>query len=272
MNDNKKRVNKKAHRARKTDYNLSELEAFAHAAYKSYLSIISSRPDAIIAPLRGAEPIIKAINLYANEEKKSALIPPVFYPRTGQLSIGKSGEVIDKTAPGFSPSQKESEQLREINRSLDKIIKSAKRNYKNKIHITVIDEVRHGGSVSQAVDLIDELLRRKKTGLTIDISVLAIAEKKAYRSKPYIHLKTRKNFKEFLVPRVFTMDSGRYLFPLIKEKSKNWPYKTRIRLGITRKAIEGRAELLADMLAIRKVKNGTHGKAKASARFHKIPK
>jgi hypothetical protein len=269
-------VNKKAHRDRANDYTLSELDAFVNATYKSYLSIIASKPDALIAPLRGAEPLVKVMNLYASLEKKTNLMPRVYYPKIGQISIGQNGKVIDKTLPGFLQSQKESEQLKELNRMVDRLLVNAKNSNKKRLNVVFVDEVRHGGSVSQAVEMVEKILANRVTKIPINISVIAIAEKKAYRSVAYNNLKSRFKVKEFLVPRVFTMDSGNSLFPLLVNKSSVWPFKPRLRLGITKKAIRGRSQLLDEILAIRTIKSNNLvsdylGKSKAMASIKRIP-
>lgn len=270
-------VNKKAFRSRANDYTLEELEAFTKATYKAYLSIISSKPDGVIAPLRGAEPLMKVINMYAADERKTREMPRVYYPRLGQISLGAHGKVIDKTLPGFLQSQTETEQTKELRRMLDSILKKAKKDGKKRIHLTFVDEVRHGGSISQAVEMIEKLMAKSGTGIPVSISLIAIAENKAYRSASYNSLKSRIHVKEFNVPRVFTMDSANSLFPLLKEKNPYWPFNTRLKLGITKKAIKGRQELLEDITALRLMQtNSMHhsflGRTQAVQRIKRIPK
>ncbi len=274
--DSHNRVNKKAFRSRANDYSLSELEAFTKATYKAYLSILGSKPDAIIAPLRGAEPLVKVMHLFGSEERKTSELPRVYYPRLGQVSIGEHGKVIDKTLPGFLQSQEESEQIREVRRMLDSVLKRSKIEGKRRIHLVLVDEVRHGGSVTQAVEMIENLIAKKATQIPVSISVVAIAEDRAYRSASYNALKSRIHVKEFLVPRVFTMDSATSLFPLLKEKNRFWPFNTRLKLGITRKAINGRRELLEDIQAYRLLNQhsrmNSFGLNNANLRLKKIPK
>lgn len=267
-------VNKKAFRNRANDYTLSELEAFTKATYKAYLSVLSTKPDALIAPLRGSEPLVKVMNLYASEERKSNQMPRVFYPRLGQISLGEHGKVIDKTLPGFIQSQSEPEQIRELRRMLDSVLKRSRIEKKKRIHLVLIDEVRHGGSVAQAVEMIEGLIANKATGIPVSVSVVAIAENKAYRSASYNALKSRIHVKEFFVPRVFTMDSANSLFPLLKERRTFWPFVSRLKLGITKKAIRGRQEMLDDIVALRE-KEHLHlssGRLEDTARFARLKK
>jgi hypothetical protein len=276
-NGKKNFVNKKAFRSRANDYTLSELEAFTRATYKAYLSVLSTKPDALIAPLRGSEPLVKVMNLYASEERKSNQMPRVFYPRLGQISLGEHGKIIDKTLPGFIQSQSEPEQVRELRRMLDSVLKRSRVDQKKRIHLVLIDEVRHGGSVAQAVEMIEGLIANKATKIPVSLSVIAIAENKAYRSASYNALKSRIHVKEFLVPRVFTMDSANSLFPLLKEKRIFWPFSSRLKLGITKKAIRGRQELLEDISALREkerlhLSNGRLENTVRFARLKKIPK
>ena len=156
------------------------------------------------------------------KEKKSSELPRVFYPRLGQISLGEHGKVIDKTLPGFLQSQSEAEQVKELRRMLDSVLKRSRVDKKKRVHLVVVDEVRHGGSVSQAVEMIEGLIASKATKIPVSISVVAIAEDIAYRSASYNALKSRINVKEFLVPRVFTMDSATSLFPTISPWLKSF--------------------------------------------------
>ncbi|HPM86240.1 MAG TPA: hypothetical protein PLI99_04050, partial [archaeon] len=209
--------------------------------------------------------------------RKSNQMPRVFYPRLGQISLGEHGKVIDKTLPGFIQSQSEPEQVRELRRMLDSVLKRSRVDQKKRIHLVLIDEVRHGGSVAQAVEMIEGLIANKATKIPVSLSVIAIAENKAYRSASYNALKSRIHVKEFLVPRVFTMDSANSLFPLLKEKRIFWPFSSRLKLGITKKAIRGRQELLEDISALREkerlhLSNGRLENTVRFARLKKIPK
>ena len=215
------------------------------------------------------------MNLYASEEHKTSEIPRVLYPRLGQISLGEHGKVIDKTLPGFLQSQSEVEQVKELRRMLDSVLKRSKIENKKRIHLVLVDEVRHGGSVAQAVEMIEGLIAKKATGIPVSISIIAIAEDRAYRSASYNKLKSRIHVKEFLVPRVFTMDSAHSLFPLLKERTKFWPFNTRLRLGITKKAIMGRQELLEDIAALRErsrtsLHEGFSGRLEDTSRFARL--
>ena len=158
---------------------------------------------------------------------------------------------------------------------LDRIIKSQPTTRRfgkpKRIIITIIDEARSGGSVSQATSILEDLLAEKRKSVKIDINIITIAEKGGKQCQDYVHLKSRGIVKEFIVPRVFTMDSNKFLFPLIKSKQRMWPFHSRPRLGITQKAIAGRADLLSDLEAIHQ--NGrTFGRAKKLQRLFRLPK
>lgn len=71
---NKKEFRESFVAKKKVGYDRIELAAFREAMYHAYLSILSQKPTAIIAPLRGAEPLIKVIQLFASSERKSSQI------------------------------------------------------------------------------------------------------------------------------------------------------------------------------------------------------
>lgn len=270
-------VNKKEYRKlQEANYTRTEIDAFYKACYKAYLRIIASKPTAIIAPLRGSEPLIKAVRLFASLEKKSHLIPPVYYPRIGQINYGESGRVINKIDQKFAPSLNPNEQERELSRMIDKIIKTKTK--QGRINLTIIDEVRWGGSVSQAIDSIENIIAKKRNIAKIGINAITIAEKGFIQGKEYQNLKHRIPIREFVVPRVFTMDSNKFLFPLIEQKqlSFKWPIGIRYpKLGITKRAIKGRSDLFADLQAIwlnGGKKQGRLGQANKQLRLRRLPK
>ncbi len=270
-------VNKKEYRKLKeAPYTQTEIEAFYKACYKSYLRIIADPPTAIVAPLRGSEPIVKAIMLFASLEKKSHLIPRIFYPRIGQINYGKDKKVLNKINQDMAPSLSKNEQQRELERMMDKIVKLNKG--KNRVNITIVDEVRWGGSVSQAVDLLEDIIAKKRREVKIGINAITVAEKGFVRGREYQHLKQRIPVREFVVPRVFTMDSNKFLFPLLEQNQLNlrWPLGIRKpKLGITRRAINGRGELFSDLQAIwlnGGKKHGVFGQAKKKQRLSRLPK
>lgn len=271
-------VNKKEFRKfKKVGYNKKELISFYRACYKSYLKIIANPPTAIVAPLRGSEPIVKAILLFASLERKSHLIPRIFYPRIGQINYDRENKkLVTKIDQNLAPSLSNREQKQELERTIDKIINLSKG--KKRATITIIDEVRWGGSVSQAIDLIEDIIARKRKKIKLGINAITVAEKGFVRGREYQHLKQRIPVKEFIVPRVFTMDSNKFLYPLIESNQLNlkWPVGVRKpKLGITRRAITSRGELFANLEAIwlnGGKKQGVFGQAKKKQRLHKVPK
>ncbi len=251
----KRKVNKKKFRERhKHPYSQKEILEYYNAIYRSYLSIISQKPAAILAPLRGSEPLMKSINLIASLERKSSEIPRTYYPRIGQLNQNvNTTKVVDKAPPSFAPSPSQKAQYRETKRSIERIIKNHIKNSKNSrkkpIKITIIDEVQRGGSLTQFTNMVEKILSEKRNKYRINFNVISIAETGKKRCPEYIHLKQISNVKEFKVARLFTTDSPKFLFPLTKKREWLWPFREIVKLAITRKAIKGRHELMSDLTA-----------------------
>ncbi len=252
----KYRVDKKAFRRfDKEGYTIEELEGFYHGLYNAYRSVISQRSDAIIAPLRGAEIFIKTMNLFASLEKKSSLMPHMFYPKTGQINSGVPSKNVKKVNSSFEHSLTESEQKREVRRIVDKIISQneSKRNPKKRVMFTLVDEVWSGGSLTQFVNMLDEIIMEKKARTKIGVNVVSIADSRKVRCPEYIQLKQRLNVKEFVVPRLFTTDSPKFIFPLRKEDVAHFftmrtPFRSRrIERVFSTQASEGRLRLLHDL-------------------------
>ncbi len=280
MVEKKRLVNKKAFRNNPVDYSAKELAEFYTATYKAYTSVIADKPNALIAPLRGAEPLTKAIRLYANSEKKSNLLPMFYYPRVGEFNYGVSGKILKKNHY-YSPKALEaSEQKKEISRMLDRLIKrTVGRRKDKKIKITVIDEVKQGGSVSQFVNFLNEEFAKRGMLKNVEINIIAIAQKNPNRSKGYLDLKKKYRVKELSVKRLFTMDSKRYLISLLKE-TNFYKGNKKTGLALTRKSLLGREKLLEDLLLLHRkknpskylpfVKNNSRKKKKIPKRINKL--
>ncbi|MFA5930778.1 MAG: hypothetical protein WC821_00535 [archaeon] len=260
-------VNKKEARQRKQNaYTFEELYGFYTGIYHAYQSIVYQGSNAIISPLRGAEPLVKSINLLATYEGNNSRIPRLYYPRVGQVNYGETKKVVAKVNPDFASTRTQiaTEQKREMRRTLESIIKTNNpiHDSRKRIVITLLDEVFSGGALAKNFSIMEEALneinaeriKRRLPMQKVAFNVIAIADSGVKRCSEYQHLKSMRMVKEFVVPRLFTTDNPRFLFPLIKTKDPSLWEKmrrgTRPKLGITRKAIEGRDALLSDLQAL----------------------
>jgi len=276
----KNRVNKKAYRKFEQEgYTKEELEGYSSALHSAYLSVVSQKPDAIIAPLRGGEILTKSLNLYASLDRSSSSMPRIYYPKTGQLNANVSSIKVNKVNPEFERSMPENEQKREIRRTVERILaqNDVKKNPKRRVLITLIDEVWSGGALTQNVNMLEEVLAEKRRNVKIDFNIVAIADARKQRCPEYKYLQSRKLVKEFLVPRLFTTDSPRFLFPLKREDRAKFltarlPFRKRlIQRVYSQQAADGRMNLLADLEAMH-IKGKVPGKAWADHRLARLPK
>jgi hypoxanthine phosphoribosyltransferase len=239
-------------------YTLEDVEGYYHALHGAYLSIVSQKPDAIIAPLRGAEILVKSMNLFANLDQNSSMMPIIYYPKTGQIHANVLSNKVKSVGSAYEPSITESEQKREMRRIVDKIIARHKltKHPGKRIIVTVVDEVVSGGSLTQTIRMLEDIFAEKvgKYNFRLDYNVVAIADSRKQRCPEYNYLKTRRVVKEFPVPRLFTTDALKFLFPLKREdKPRFWTlartpfHKRGVEVVYTQEAADGRMKLLTDL-------------------------
>jgi len=267
----KRFVNKKDFRkSREELYSLEQLADFYTAIYGAYKHIFYQNADAVIAPLRGAEPFTKSLSLLASLDGKSSQLPRLYYPRVGQVNYFDYKGVVEKIPQDLArtDNQIDKEQKQEMRGIIERVIKRVNPNGdpRKRVLITLIDEVFSGGALSKNVSLVEKAIqdiatergKRGRTALKIDLTVVSIAQKGVKHCKEYQHLKSRRLVKEFYVSKLFTTDSMHFLFPLVKPKpGTGWRNRiaavwksNRPNLGITRKAMRGRDTLLSDISAM----------------------
>ena len=280
------RVNKKLWRAvQSKPYTFEELVGYYRAIYRAYRSLVASKPDAIIVPLRGALPLIRSVQFFASLEHKSRFLSRIYYSRTGQLLASTKERVFEKTVRDEVKAIPESQKLQEFGGILERVrIHST-----SKVpHIILFDEAFGGGSISKSYELIEKAAAGKGMAIRLDAMAIASGER-ARTSSAYKHLLSLKRLKEFEVPRLFTLDNPRFLQPLIeREASKTlrnvtWhasrvlpkPVKRVLRthfeklaakrpaLGMSKKALDGRMMLLQDLSSL----YGRQGKAGTISRL-----
>lgn len=257
-----RRVNKKEFRAQRMHpYSLKEILAFYRACYGIYLHITGNRPDVIVAPLRGADPIIKTVRLIASLERNSEAIPTVVYPRTGEQSALPEKKVYSHIPPKYIESMSVSEKKRELLDMLGRVVERKKPG--QPVKVLLVDEAFSGGSISSHYSIIKELIRKHRWKVSLSaIAVTTRHEKVEHKSGEYVRLRSEKKIREFSVPWLFTTDSPSFLQPLIESRRSvlEWLKRSvkRPALALSREAIEGRAQLFKDIEEIWKSRVTEH--------------
>lgn len=279
-------VNKKLWRAFKSEpYTYEELVGYYKGIYKAYRSLIASKPDAIIVPLRGAFPLIRSVQFFASIEKKSNVLPKIYYSRTGQLLAETPQRIFDKTVRNEAHAIPEKQKLREFG----SILKRIKVFSKKKIpHVVLFDEVFGGGSISKSYELIERAAAEKGIAIRLDAMGIASGDH-ARTANAYTRLRSLKRLKQFEVPRLFTIDNPNFLQPLIERKASKAlkgvtqnisPVLAKVvkralrveydalaskrpALGMSKQALDGRMTLLSDLSAL----HDTPGKASILSRL-----
>jgi hypothetical protein len=265
---NKKKFKEELEKRKKFPYDHQELTSFFKATYAAYRKIISTQPQVIIAPFRGAEPIMKAIFLYASLEGKSHQMPKVAWPRAGEQSIEHSIKV-EKLSKNHAPAMSTEEKKQEFERIIHQAVK---RSNGKPTRVVVVDEVIHGGSITNTIALLKNA--SDKMGKNVTISGFAIAEMGQVLKGEYRHLRSKGTINEFPVRRMFITDSPLFLRPL-RENRKMYPLTLRGRphLGVSAVASQTNLDLLADLseLHSQKKKQQHHTVRPRNQRIKRLP-
>ncbi len=243
--ESKLRVNKKAWRElKKHGYSQDELESFYIAIKIVYRIILASRPDAIIAPLRGAEPLIKSVQLLASLEGKSKRIPPVHYPRTGEQTaerVFRKERIRDSFAADMVKAMTDAQKEKELPKIFEKIIERHKKGHPK---ILLLDEVFQGGSIVGTLKRLDSCNYLR--GNRAKIFAIGIANEPTPKNAEYKNLLNRRRIREIRVKRLFTIDSPQFIYPLV-ERMFLGVRRRRPMIGVTRRGLTGKLDLYRDL-------------------------
>lgn len=237
----KKEITKVREHLRKYPYSVEELESYYHSLYSAYRTILASKPDLVVVPLRGAEPLAKAVRLFATLERKSSQLPSFVYPRLGEQTI-EEGTVVDRFSMAKAKTISDRDRKRECSRVVDKAIKERKKRNGRRTDpiILVLDEVVQGGSITKTIGLLREAAATK--GKSIITTAIAVSDSGREKSAEYRHLVSLGIIKEYPVKRLFTVDSPTFLRPLIAQRSfLGW--KTIPKIGVSKEALTANLDL-----------------------------
>ncbi|MFH0954688.1 MAG: hypothetical protein V1777_01135 [Candidatus Micrarchaeota archaeon] len=254
MNNQKpglRRVNKKEWREQAAHpYSFEELDHFYEVCYEIYRQIVHQRPDLIIAPLRGSDPIIKTVLLIASLERKSKLIPKIVYPRTGEQTDIPFQRGYASVPAKLREAMTEDQKQKELLALVGPKIEACKPGHALKLFL--VDEAFSGGSISQHYRLLENLIREK--GWRVRMRAISVASRPVPKSSGYRRLVNAKKIREFSVPWLFTTDSPLFLHPLIGSKKTfmAWLQRKVMRPvpAMSRRALWGRQQLFSDVEAL----------------------
>ncbi len=180
------------------------LNSFYDAVHQTYLSILKERPDYILVPFRGADPILKGVQLLASIDRNSSKMPRVIPLLIGEISREKS------THPY---SFREDEKIAEIGRRLQRL-----KGLKGTPKLIIVDEVQKGGSMSKNFGYVENALRRM--GISAELSGIGIAETGTPRHERFSVLEQQGKIKPIFVEKLFTVDKQVFL-PEIRRTDSN---------------------------------------------------
>ena len=162
-----------------------------------------NRPDIIIVPLRGGEPLIRGIQLIASLERRSSELPMICFLKIGEINPEMSGYPVP------IHQQDKDRIVRE------KLATTFKKIGKTNLKILLLDEAQYGGSISKNFQIIERAM--KKIGYPDSkLGAIAIAEHKLQRRPLFKRLVEEKKIFVIPVEKLVTTDRQQYLLNLIR--------------------------------------------------------
>ncbi len=220
-------------------YNDAQLESYFDAVHKVYEAVMRTNVDAILIPLRGAEPFMRAIRLFASLEKKSSQLPRFYTIKIGaRVESGKKSlfaKGIPRDSGKYLPSISYAEQAKIIKATLARI---TKKSGKGNLRLLLLDEVQMGGSITKQQDLITRAAR--ELDLKLDLKTFAVAECGKQKSASFKERVSQGRIKVFAASRLIPCDSFKFLIQQIQTAHGE-------RLGISKYATAHRLNLLTNL-------------------------
>ncbi len=192
--------------ASKRKYTFESLESivsFYEAIKLAERIVATEKPDLIVGPLRGAEPIIESMRVIAGLEGRE--LPRVVYIETGSIDHIFDGEVRKNPIP-LNTKQK-----------LGIVISRLAPYLVNHwgLSVLLVDEVEHGGSIVKNYDLVNEALNFYYPRANYDFKAVAICGPQDKCSK-FEQLTRMGKIIPVYVRDLFTVDKTKFLSPLIR--------------------------------------------------------
>jgi len=176
------------------------ITSFYDAINQTYLAILETKPHYILVPFRGAEPILRGVQLLASLDHNSSKMPRVI-----PLMIGE----IDRAKSDHPYSFSEEEKRADIMKRLKRLTLPEGSLFLSPPKLLLIDEVQKGGSMSKNFGYIESAL--KKLRITAELSGIAVAETGKSRHQRFSALERERRIRPIFVEKLFTVDKQHFL-------------------------------------------------------------
>jgi len=178
------------------------IKSFYEAVREAEYIVASRKPDLIIAPLRGAEPIIESMRVIAELEGRK--LPEVAYVETGTLDSRQDGKPLRPLFP--------KKKVELVRARLSQYIEKSDGHLK----VCLIDEVISGGSIVKNYDYVNGALRLFYPNVEFELSAIAICEGGIIKCGRFEQLRGMRRITPLFVDDLFTIDRTRFLTPLVR--------------------------------------------------------
>jgi hypothetical protein len=188
------------------DYKVSEqaVLSFYKAICKAEYLVNSRKPNLLVGPLRGAEPIIESLKIIAGLEGHE--FPPVLYVETGSIDkVLEEGKIL-------SPKPLRDEQKVQL---VGQRLEPHVQDYGKLLNLCLIDEVESGGSIVKNYDYINGALRIFYPSTDYNLEAIAICGPKDKCGR-FKQLWEMGRITPLFVDDLFTVDRTGYLSPLVR--------------------------------------------------------
>jgi hypothetical protein len=189
---------------------------YYEALHQAYLHVLEAKPDIIVVPLRGAEPLWRGIQLIASLERRSSELPRACFLRIGEIERGES-----KHPYSFRVDQQQAETVKRLSKSIKAVGK------KEGLKVLLLDEASRGGSVTKNMGLVKHALKRVAGGW--EAKAVAVVESEKMRHPPFERMAGRGEITPVFLRKIPTMDKKMFLLRLVRESAE----KTRVKKGFT---------------------------------------
>lgn len=167
-------------------------------------TVATEKPDLIVGPLRGAEPIIESMRVIASLEGRE--FPQVVYIETGCIDHVFDG-MVRKNPVSLNVEQKLGIVMSRLAPYLD--------NHGGKLSVLIVDEVERGGSIVKNYDLVNKALHFSCSQANYDLKAVAICGPQDKCAK-FEQLTRMGKIIPVYVRDLFTVDKTKFLSPLIR--------------------------------------------------------
>ncbi|MFH0863295.1 MAG: hypothetical protein V1875_09765 [Candidatus Altiarchaeota archaeon] len=180
-----------------------QVMSFYEAIREAEYIVASRKPDFIVAPLRGAEPLIESMAVVADLEGRD--MPEVVYIETGTIGSRIDGKPLRPLFPEGKVALV-SERLGSRFRGKD-----------GRLSICLVDEVESGGSIVKNFDYVNGAMRLYYPKVDFDLYAVGICSRSREKCGRFVQLLGMGKITPLYVDDLFTVDRTRFLSPLVRK-------------------------------------------------------